>query len=659
MTVTTFVSRCHFDAHLFSEPMAVMNLLWEYGHTSSSNKQNWCKSYGIFLPRLKRLDGTCANLQRRVAAFLDLPEELLYVSTPPSQMPHAMITILRIIQAWVFRETMIQFDPTTVSQAQSPKDSVRLDLGQKSDRIEKIHVEQVLKDPLRHAFSLIGQSSLQQNGSFEISLENERGLNRAEFLLSLEERLLSYSTERGFHLAAVDFEDCFAIYVREDIKANLFHSIPVLMVEETFVKHSCLKVKPQPSGKALRGRAERPCGLWTVSSLPMNSFNSPIFKDESEVIWFKILFEKTKKSKVALTGYMKYASMYFETNMLRRISFRFSCRSIIDTGKTKTVSFNLDVEGLQNGVSDLDLKDLLATSSIRCTRKEKNPPQKLILPMVPIDIPNIDSSASGTDRSEAADTARIEADTRSITYSHGSWNRPPVRCIPEAARLLSVLASSRRREHFVRFLSFSDEENDPTGTHGNDTLDVYLDSNQTDISLRWKRFGTSLQVFIETNSVPGSAVPMRDTNVLYCTCANTLELQGGKLKAEGLTLLPQGKLFLQLCRFTFGTYKQENVDDGSYITKTIALVDPDCSEETRKLLAKKVKKAVEFNESSLGLGEKLECFPHQVCELLKIFNGVDGYDESVPWENLYSNPFVAENLKSMRDLRRQQLALSH
>ena len=138
--------------------------------------------------------------------------------------------------------------------------------------------------------------------------------------------------------------------------------------------------------------------------------------------------------------------------------------------------------------------------------------------------------------------------------------------------------------------------------------------------------------------------------MLYCTCSDTLEVIGGGLRANGgLTLLPPGKLFLQLCRFTFGQYKQENVDDGSYIEKAILLVDPDCSKAARKALKKRIKKAVEFNQSSMALGEQLQCFPEKVKMLLDIFNGVDGYENpNTFWEDLDVNVFANGSLAKLR-----------
>jgi len=93
----TYASRCHFDANLFSEPLSAMNLVFEYRQLGPSQTLAWCRFHGIFPPRIKRLDSTCRNLQKRVADFVGIDGGVLEVAVPPSAMPHAMVTILRIM----------------------------------------------------------------------------------------------------------------------------------------------------------------------------------------------------------------------------------------------------------------------------------------------------------------------------------------------------------------------------------------------------------------------------------------------------------------------------------------------------------------------------------------------------------------------------------
>ena len=98
--------RCHFDANLYSEPLAIMNMLWDYEKTHNQN--GWAWHYSASAPRLRRLLTTRNSLRNRVADFTGIDSETLRMEKPPVQMEHAKITLLRIIQVWVFSETMIE-----------------------------------------------------------------------------------------------------------------------------------------------------------------------------------------------------------------------------------------------------------------------------------------------------------------------------------------------------------------------------------------------------------------------------------------------------------------------------------------------------------------------------------------------------------------------
>jgi hypothetical protein len=140
---------------------------------------------------------------------------------------------------------------------------------------------------------------------------------------------------------------------------------------------------------------------------------------------------------------------------------------------------------------------------------------------------------------------------------------------------------------------------------------------------------TKKNVYVETNSVPASAVPLDLEDVLYCACANSLEVKGGGFKVEGLTLLPAGNLFYHLCKLTFG------LQSGVKIKST-------------KDINRRIQMASKFHQSSMDLGERIECFPDKIRELICIFDGVDSY-ESLPWESLNENPFIGKYQNTTAD----------
>ena len=617
MTSTTFTSRCYFDNNLFSEPMAVMNLLWEYDKIPLGNDFKWSRKHGIHLPRLKRLSGTCINLKRRVSDFLKIPNEFIEVISPPRSMPHGKITILRILQVWVFHETIIQFDPTLLPFDKTPRNELVIPLWQNSARIEKTNLDQIFNDPKRHPFSLIGQSCVETKGSLPLLADDQQ--ERFDILENIQERLVSYSTEKEVEVVFVTFKDLVVLYVPTSDTEKLLRDFPIL--SEGCVDMITFSAKV--SRKKSRGRGERPCGSRTLT---MHHENRASAVNDDMKLWNRMMVSQRYKK------ICQGCAAYVEVTMSLKIHLNFSIEAVVDPLKIKILKFSLMVEGLPNGISEQDLKDLFASTSIHSTKNIQQKPQKLVFPMI------VDK------------VARLGDDVNSV-------NQPLLQCIPEGARLLSVLASSRRgKDNTAIHLSLNEKKNDDDNDIKQDSNDkeelvIFLPPKQMNIMKRWKRFGIpNSQVYVDANSVVGTVVPMFGTAVLYCTCSDTLEVIGGGLRANGgLTLLPPGKLFLQLCRFTFGQYKQENVDDGSYIEKAILLVDPDCSKAARKALKKRIKKAVEFNQSSMALGEQLQCFPEKVKMLLDIFNGVDGYENpNTFWEDLDVNVFANGSLAKLR-----------
>lgn len=79
-----------------------------------------------------------------------------------------------------------------------------------------------------------------------------------------------------------------------------------------------------------------------------------------------------------------------------------------------------------------------------------------------------------------------------------------------------------------------------------------LDNGLSRMLSRWTRLNTDKAVFVFENSVPASVIPVGGVTSLCACCANTLDLRGGGLRAEGLTLLPPDSSFLLLAPLAFG-----------------------------------------------------------------------------------------------------------
>jgi hypothetical protein len=230
------------------------------------------------------------------------------------------------------------------------------------------------------------------------------------------------------------------------------------------------------------------------------------------------------------------------------------------------------------------------------------------------------------------------------TFSEPSWGRPVLRnCVPEGVRLLSVLASGRRREHLLRLVD------GPSGESGAErTIDVLIDPSKTKLLNRWKRMNSDLAVYVNENCVPATALPVDGKETLFCVASNILEVRGGGLRVEGLTLLPPGRSFLLLARLSFGLFKSENLDDGTLVDKCVLWLKQDGSlpegdKQREASIRESVVRAVQYHKDSLVLGEELACFVPFAQRLVDLFNGVDGYD--APSWDILSNPFTKSNLQ--------------
>ena len=122
ITARTFSSRCHFDANLYSEPFAIMNMMADYEKTKNQNAWTW--HYSLSAPRLRRLIATKNNLRNRVADFMGIDAESLCVAKPPVLMEHSKVTLLRVLQVWVFSETIIESIQAAETSPDGRSDSI-------------------------------------------------------------------------------------------------------------------------------------------------------------------------------------------------------------------------------------------------------------------------------------------------------------------------------------------------------------------------------------------------------------------------------------------------------------------------------------------------------------------------------------------------------
>ena len=226
-----------------------MNLLWYY--ENSNEKSKWCFFYGIHQPRLNQLNKSYLNLRQRVANFTGVGEDKLIIEAPPNRLPHGKINIIRIIQVWVFHDSIIKFEPKQTLKDCITESGVTLPLGQKNPDVSEVHLEKVLMKK-RHPFRLMVYKKIQQKGAFTTD----------SFSLPIfESRLLSYASDADFAVVWVGFPDISAVYVRDLLtKTSGFEDAMKHLMP---FKKSILKAY---ESKNKRGIQERPCGKYSISA---------------------------------------------------------------------------------------------------------------------------------------------------------------------------------------------------------------------------------------------------------------------------------------------------------------------------------------------------------------------------------------------------------
>lgn len=595
-----YVSRCHFDANLFSEPLAVMNLLWEY--SQAPKKGSFCRQYSLYEPRLRRMVNICENLQRRVADFLQLPASTLDVDAPPVKMPHAKISLLRVLQTWVFHDSVIQSSPREHAGG-ATEDAYAIELLKKSDPIEDKHLEKLLH-PGRHPYQLQKAKKTEQRGTFSLG---DKGFDFDAF----HERFLSYATEKSHDVIWWENGQQRTLCIQRDASAKFANlsdntnSALSLSIQSDIIMQLTTRTT---------GRSERPCGLWIISK------TGAAKKKNGLKIWACYVFENG-----TING-KRWNNICFHLEERLKANSSKGVHASVSHTEKRSSKGSFSVESFGNAISMMDLQDLFASADVKVTRnKSMESEQRIVFHQTE----NKPLTSSGD-------------------ISDSSWARSPVQLnAPEGARLLSVLASGRRKVHMVRM------DSDVKKGSGKDEefVDIHLNREKTSLAVRWKRGGNN--VYVNENSVPASVLPLAGANSVYCVCANALEVKGGGIRVEGLTLLPQGRFFFMLCRLTFGLFQEANLENGTLIDKSVAWITQANQNETidKNLVRDRVTKAVKFHEEAIAMGENLLCYPEKVIELLQIFDKVDGHKTNA-WGSLHSNPFTKKSFKHAKIVRK-------
>jgi hypothetical protein len=608
ITSKAFVSRCFFDASLFSEPMAVLNLLHGYAHCKDRNKFIW--KHCVSGSRVKHLYGTVQSLKQRVAEHLKIDSELLEVEGLP--LNHTKVNILRILQVWIFYDTIIVHSPSKCASESATDGEFSINLV--GPPIGRHHLRQIL-DEQRHMFEIRNTGQIRMQGSFSSTM--------GEFDERIfDARFASHALEKKIDISSYSRQSTYKFFVLEDVwnqtEDELTEMGNALMTVDEIVFQ-------QSSGGNKRGIRGRACGAWQLTS---DGGAAAAGNDETQTkrVFILTCFLSDLKKRKALERFIEY-------NYLAKPAGSSIFCSITES-RTKT-SFSLSFDGGCHGVSKTDLCDMFAA-------------------------PDLVASTSGSIQ-QRINFPRLENNPETKDLSHG---HPLFVDAPEGARLMTVLASTRRKENFIRF-------ND--GNEGSDDqfIDVVLPKTLSINGRKWKRKDSRGMVYLQSNCVPAAALPTHNDLELFGCCANTLELSGGACRVEGITLLPQGRMFVGLALLAFGIGPRTGIshaksmefseyydDDEEYMEDFVNSIIDDAwgwikeRDQFADLSVRcRIGEALQFHSDYLVLGETMECQPEMIKNLCALFDMVDGHPMDI-WnvETLASLRTKSRARKTARDI---------
>jgi len=585
----TFASRCFFDFGSYSEPLAAANLLHDF--RNASNKSQFCWKHSVNATRMKHVSGSARSIRCRVAEKLNIRSQVLEANDPPYRLPAAKILILRLLQVWLFHDTLVENvigkNFAKKNKIERIEDSLAVEL--KGQPIRREHLEQVL-DPDKYSFDLITEGNISQNGTFGTSSFRS---NPNEFMGKLEIRFTSYILDKKIELGYIQHSSGLKVVVpvqvweaasSSQLQENLYSGYEIL---------SSMRVRYQEVANK-RGIHERSCGLFQ----PVEPDGDP--ESEADRMVFVISIRLTSKQQ-------KKFKAFIDSNATQsRIQSIVGLRVNEPAGERAGFTVFSSIECTK--IANQDLKDMFASLDLRSNIQPGKVTQKVVFH-------HCDT--------EVDDTAHplVAQDT------------------PRGLRLLSVLASERRRDNFIR-LSSVEETDVPRPTP--QEIDINIPRALSINNGRWRMKSGGGMAFVPANSIPSSCLPLDEGEdiVLFACCANTLELKGGSFRVEGLTLLPPGKLWVGLALLTFGIHPKTGLAivtgsdayneskpgveglDG-FVEEVWKFLKGDRDEETG---CWRVIEALGFHESCMDMGESLQCQPNKIEHICEIFNGLNGED---------------------------------
>jgi HrpA-like RNA helicase len=627
----TYMAKCDMDGGLYSEPMALMNAIWDY--QCSSQKNSWCFKNRIAIKRWQQVLSSRNALRKRVASFLGINEQRLQANLPPKLMPMEKVFILRLLKVWVFSNSIIECRKSSLKLEKDG--SVVVSVKSKSQqKITNAHLSQILT-PDRHHFDLLDFHECDQTGVFV-----EEGDFHVERLLEdLEPRFLSFASEKDIDVVVCHSKDDYLLYIDEACTSTDGINNVLGAAESQISAEQRYAFKYVDQRR--RGFQERAAGMWAIQD---EGTSKGDFSGRK-------LFQRIHLTRKEFSDFDHLVSETMRELCFSDIESVMKLKIIHQASgkKTKKASkphpFQVSLRGRCKEISKQDMKDLMGGKPTTISTTRSKGSQSIYLQRVAVE-------------------ARRDG------------KQPFFHDVPESARILALLASSQRRGNRLRF---------PAGTDEEATVDFFTKDDEVDVSKRWRRFDSDDLVYVD-DSV--SATAIHTSSTLYAVAANALELQNGGLRVEGLTLLPQNPLFLMLSFLAFGLevestmswtlHNREEEEDPSVsdsVAKAYAwlmerhrVMTGNAKVESNNIILGchvsddfqvvpiewekteirfRLLQASIFHEKSTEMGEALVCFPERVAEVCALFDSIEGISLS-PWETLFAESLTHENLAAWK-----------
>jgi Helicase conserved C-terminal domain len=629
-----YISKSSLDGGLYSEPMALMNAIWDY--IATSKKSSWYHKNRFAAKRWQQVVSSRNSLRNRVANFLGIDETKLQVQLPPRDMPPAKVAILRILCVWVFSDSIAECAPSKLEVNHDGSVAVTIK-SSSTQKLDEKYLKQIL-DVDRHPHTLLESNLIEQNGTFECA-HGFRLLNTIE---EFEKRIISYMCEKQIPAAFVWSNESSFLYL--DTERTLNNLIVAFVANFGDALDSVSRIAYIYSETKRRGLQERACGMWTIQN---DDHTRGAISDKRVFQRFSI--EKCTHPDFGLVSVRILHELY-ASNLKSTMIWYFPAPTKKKSKQQQQFELTLRGECLQ--LTKTDLNDMLGCAPTFVSTQTKATSQAIVFHKSP-------SASEGQN-------ALLKQD------------------VPEGVRVIATMACSQRKgAPRLRFpdpnRNLDDQESDK---NAEETIDFPVSPEQVDVARRWRRMGTDGMVYVE-DSVPASAI--HPTSKLFAVASNALELQRGGLRVECLTLLPPNPLFLLLSLLTFGldpvtsfasTFINpiENEEDKTarLILRAMCWLEmnakvsvatglPSCHDEMiltespgdkivlkRAVIKERLEDAIKFNATAMNMGEKLMCFPDQIKSLCEIFDGLDDHLPIRVWDTLHDESLTDSNLMAWR-----------